>query len=60
MKKFWGDFREATPIRKEVNDIVLTRCTGLKIFSDLMNISLVFFCASDFYARFDPQDAQVG
>jgi hypothetical protein len=41
-KKKWGDFQEATPIRKEVNDAVLVHCTGLKLFSELKKNSLVF------------------
>ena len=41
-EKVWGDFPEATPIRKEVNDTVLVHCTGLVLFSEQMNNSLVF------------------
>lgn len=41
--KVWGDFSEATPVRKEVDDAVLIHCTGLILFSEHMTDSLVFF-----------------
>ena len=41
--KVWGDFSEATPVRKEVDDAVLIHCTGLILFSEHMIDSLVFF-----------------
>ena len=41
--KVWGDFSEATPVRKEVDDTVLIQCTGLILFSGHMTDSLVFF-----------------
>ena len=34
---------KATPIRKEVDDAVYIRCTGLIRYSELMNNSLVIF-----------------
>ena len=55
----WGGFQEATPIRKEVDDAVLVRCTGLILFSDHMNISLVFFCSVDLYGLFEWPDSQL-
>ena len=41
-KKVRGDFPEATPIRKEVNDAVLIHCTGLILISEHKKNALVF------------------